>query len=343
MKCARLRLQERCRTKPDYQPNVGKEMKPRRYCQKRMVDPAHEEDPRWTNVFQRYHCKKSFEQENTNDGNVPIDDQDDIYLTVQNLKFQGEVQDNKRPRTSFKYRLPPDSNRHRMFIKQVVEDIEAEDDLSSQLTSYYFDDYVKYILSNDRSRPSSSKSSIFLDTIVNGKESKAVQVEGKPHREFAKMKNKKVVKNTTETNEEITDNDIDTAKGDSIHDAKVSYHKSGKRKSLTISRVPSPETVQVIRVDVVCNYSTSSILSDYDDKKFDNTRKPDKIEDIKLKGPHFSNKYLLTNTVKTLDENVSGGAKVTLLCKTFKLSDRLKLFSDRKKTKMAKDVSKLRK
>lgn len=49
MKCAKLHLQERSKTKMNKVHNE----KPRRFCQKRMVDPAHEEDSRWTDVYTR--------------------------------------------------------------------------------------------------------------------------------------------------------------------------------------------------------------------------------------------------------------------------------------------------
>lgn len=49
MKCVKLNLQERSKIK-NIKPNPEK---PRRFCQKRMVDPEHEEDPRWTEAINR--------------------------------------------------------------------------------------------------------------------------------------------------------------------------------------------------------------------------------------------------------------------------------------------------
>ncbi|XP_059059896.1 uncharacterized protein LOC131853098 [Achroia grisella] len=336
MKCAKLHLQERSKVKPI---TIKVNDKPRRYCQKRMVDPGHEEDPRWTDVFERFHCHISGDGEVDAEryGNIPNQTEDYIFLSVQNIKFQGDTQQRKRPRTSFKYKSLSDNRKHRMFVKQVVDDVDVGDDVSSQLSSYYFDDYVKYI-TNDRSRPSSSKSSLFLQRISNKyKENKAIQVD-------AKISDKKIRKDCKEkqTSVKVTKSEVteDPLPDNNMENAKISFHKSGKRKSLTISRVPSPETVQIIRVDVVCNYSNSSMLSDcYDDNnkqtKLDNV-KIDKDSTHNFKSSHFANKYLLTNTVKTLDENVSGGAKVTLLCKTFRLTDRSKQPSERKYSKTKK-------
>ncbi|KAM3968394.1 uncharacterized protein ACR2FA_011536 [Aphomia sociella] len=335
MKCARLHLQERTKGKSTV-PTIND--KPRRYCQKRMVDPEHEEDPRWTDVLERFHCNGALDREDTSCETNRVLNDDFLFLSVQNLKFQGDTQQRKRPRTSFKYKSLSDNRKHRMFIKQIVNDIDIEDDKSSELTCYYFDDYVKYIIS-DRSRPSSSKSSLFLQGISNKcKENKGIQVDTKQVSDKKRKEKNSNVK-TVKHDAKIQDSLLDT----NMEDAKISFHKSGKRKSLTISRAPSPETVQVIRVDVVCNYSNGSILSDsHEDNKTQNkidNVKLDKVDNVKLKNSHFANKYLLTNTVKTLDENVSGGAKVTLLCKTFKLTDRSKSSSEFKHTKTTKDGS----
>lgn len=300
-------------------------------------------------VLCRFHCSA-----NTNlnkyvydyNSTTPPGQEDDMVLTVQNLKFQGDVQERKRPRTSFKFKSLTANRKHRMFIKQVVDEIvNTEEDTSSELTSYYFDDYVKYILNADRSRPSSSKSSIFLQDLSDKyRESKSNIVDKKPAEEpkkirkvTAKIKNTphKDHKQKDENNTEVNNNNED-----SMQDAKVAFQKTGKRKCLTISRAQSPETIQVIRVDVVCNYSSSSVMTDYEEEKKQScTKLAEKdIEKIKFKTPHFADKYLLTNTIKSVDENLSCGSKVTLLCKTYKLSDRSKL-SQKKHNKYLKDAS----
>ncbi|XP_063837755.1 uncharacterized protein LOC135086863 [Ostrinia nubilalis] len=349
MKCARLNLQERSHSVTRRPPAPEK---PQRYCQRRMVNPDHSEDPRWADIFDRYRCTQpqnfnGYMYAYEGDSARPYQDGQDLVLTVQNLKFQGEVQDKKRPRTSFKYKSLSENRRHRMFVKQVVDDIENfEEDRSSELTSYYFDDYVKYILSAERSRPSSSKSSIFLQDLSNKyRENKSIQVDNKSVSDTKKPrkadpKNKIANKQTTfKTDDGNIDQetDMDTK---STHDTKVAYHKSGKRKSLTISRAQSPETIQVIRVDVVCNYSSSSVLSDCEENKREtSTRLTEKdIEKIDFKKPHFADKYLLTNTIKSINENLSCGSKVTLLCKTFKLTDRSK--AEKKHSKNVKDGTK---
>lgn len=53
MKCARLHLQQRSKGKLKLE-NSSLVEKPRRYCQKRLVNPEHEEDPRWMDIFDRY-------------------------------------------------------------------------------------------------------------------------------------------------------------------------------------------------------------------------------------------------------------------------------------------------
>lgn len=270
---------------------------------------------------------------------------EDMFLSVQNLQFTGDVQQRKRPRTSFKYKTLTDGKRHRMFVKQIVTCEQDDPDRSSELTYYYFDDYAKYFHSNDRSRPSSGKSSIFLYNLSNkNRENKAIQVDisqagetRKTRRPDAKVKRSLKKDVTLECKDEIKKEPDEN----NIEDTKIAFHKRGKRKSLTISRAESPATVQVIRVDVVCNYSCSSTMSDYEDKKQTSTNDEEELVKkkgiVKVKNTRFANKYLLTNTVKTLDENVSGGAKVTLLCKTFRLADRSKLLSRRKSSKSAKD------
>ncbi|KAL0852304.1 hypothetical protein ABMA28_000512 [Loxostege sticticalis] len=345
MKCARLNLQERSKPLTRRLPAPDK---PRRYCQRHMVNPDHSDDPRWNEAIERFN--NSTPNSNLNytyasDGGSarPYQDAHDLVLTVQNLKFQGDVKERKRPRTSFKYKSLTANRKHRMFVKQVVDDIEhIEEDRSSELTSYYFDDYVKYILSADRSRPSSSKSSIFLQDLSNKyRENKSTQVENKPVAETKKpRKDLKAKSLNKQTNEQSKREDVDQ-ESSTQNDTKVAFQKSGKRKSLTISRTQSPETIQVIRVDVVCNYSSSSVLSDYEEnKKETNTKLTEKdYEMIDLKKPHFADKYLLTNTVHSINENLSCGSKVTLLCKTFKLTDRSK-GSEKKHSKSVKDGAK---
>lgn len=281
----------------------------------------------------RFHCNGV---DNQDFDDVPVNettqrDAEDLFLSVQNLKFLGDDQQKKRSRTSFKFKTLMGHNKHRMFVKQIVEDQElSEDDCSSQLTCYYFDDYAKYIINTDRSRPSTGKSSIFFQGITTkSKENKAVQVDAAKTGVSKKTRILEPKLNNSHKHQEIKVNqDEYTSEKDlNIEDTKIAFHKSGKRKSLTISRVPSPETVQVIRVDVVCNYSSSSTMSDYEDNKKQTQTDSDqtidnKLESFNIRNNRYANKYLLTNTVKTLDENVSGGAKVTLLCKTFRLTDR---------------------
>lgn len=300
-----------------------------------------ENNTSYPNCSHRYSCATQQEEE-------------DLFLSVQNLKFSGDEQQRKRARTSFKYKTLSDGKKHRMFVKQVVQNNGIEDeDRSSQLTCYYFDDYAKYLISNDRSRPSSGKSSIFLQGLsTKFKENKAIQVDITKTGFTKKLrKNEPRLKNAVYDRERLTISDeiIHPSPETSIENAKIAFHKSGNRKILTISRAQSPETVQVIRVDVVCNYSNSSTLSDYEDtkkqSKIDDVKITDKsLETINIKNSHYANKYLLTNTIKSLNENVSGGAKVTLLCKTFKLTDRSKIianskFKDEKKLKRPKEIS----
>ncbi|CAG9781781.1 unnamed protein product [Diatraea saccharalis] len=311
MKCARLHLQERGKTTAK---QIFPREKPRRYCQR------------------RFHCNPltNIEESDKECSGTPSQDQENLYLTVQNLKFLGNVQDLKKTRTNFKYKSLNRDRSHRMFVKQVVEeDFNYEEDRSTPLVNY-FDDYVKYILSTDRSRASSSKSSIHEQN--HNFTEKSAQVDTKTKVDGAECLIKK---------SEMKIPDIKRGEGDIqnlkynetdknvIEDAKVAYYSTGKRKSLTISRVPSPETVQIIRVDVVCNYSTSSNISNSEEKKqqpADITKLSDRdIAKLNFKGSHFSDKYLLTNTIKGVDENLSCGSKVTLLCKTFKLSNRNKI------------------
>ncbi|KOB77662.1 Uncharacterized protein OBRU01_02821 [Operophtera brumata] len=337
MKCARLHLQERFKSKLKPE-SCNTDAKPLRYCQKRMINPEHEEDPRWNDIYARFHFHEDNVHSNdTIDGSGSSDsgqenpESEDLFLSVQTLKFQGNMEQPKRPRCRFKYKSPSDGAKHRMFVKQVIsDDVEySDDDRSSQLTCYYFDDYVKYLFNNDKSRPNSGKSSVVIESLRNKKDNKATQVdeqtgEGtkKSRQGNIQSKVKSLVNKCAEQDikDEIISKDVD------MEDTKITYRKTGRRKSLTISRTQSPETVQVIRVEVVCNQSRGSVTSHYEDNKPDCSISESMtnfgIESMDIQKSHFANKYLLTNTVKTLDENLSGGEKVTLCCKTFKLSER---------------------
>lgn len=261
----------------------------------------------------RFYCDNDQVQENSSDVDIPKkthDSDENLYLSVLNIKFQGDVQQSKRTKTCFKYKSV--NNRHRMFIKQIVED---EDDAleESRLSinpNYYFDEYVKYIINGiGESRPSTGKSSI--NNSFKTKDIKAVQAESVAEKP-------KPMKNDSKINNNIN-NEIQQS------ETKISYHKTGKRKSLTISRIQSPETIQVIRVDVTCNNNstTSSVISVNDENiKQQEINLDNKVHKNKINS--YTNKYLLTNSIKSLDQKVSGGSKVTLLCKTFKLSERSK-------------------
>ncbi|KAJ0183706.1 hypothetical protein K1T71_000129 [Dendrolimus kikuchii] len=333
MKCARLQLLQRSKLSNKSE-NVSKVEKPRRYCQKRLVNPEHEEDPRWMAIFERFHCNKDNDRFNETVDSVQVHHStEELFLTVQTLKFQGDIEQRKRPRTSFKYKTLPNNGKHRMFIKQVINDREHNDEeKSSQLTCYYFDDYIKYLFHNDKSRPASGTSSIFLQGLNNKlTENKDAEVNIPNYVENIK-KSKKIeakIKQISKKTIKNRDDKIEESESD-IEDTQITYKKSGKRKSLTISRTQSPETVQIIRVDVVCNYRSISPISDYTDDIKENEPSPKEPEPKKdsfnIKDNHYAAKYQLTKTIKTLDENLYGGAKVTLLCKTFKLSERGKIF-----------------
>lgn len=247
-----------------------------------------------------------------------------MFLTVQTIRFQGDVDQTKKARTSFKYKIPTDGAKHRMFVKQVVDNEQSDEDRSSQLTCYYYDDYVKYLFSNDKSRPNSGKSSIFLQGLSNKRENKATQVDVEQTGGDNKMSQKhdSKLKGFLKKNHKYETKDEMRCVDSKADDTKITYCKSGNKKSLTISRTQSPETVHVIRVELVCNNSVSSAL-DYNDKKLNFDSDID-IESLKTKRSYFSDKYLLTSTIKKLDENLSG-AKVTLLCKTFRLTERGKM------------------
>ncbi|XP_052746552.1 uncharacterized protein LOC112046805 [Bicyclus anynana] len=335
MQCAKLRLLERSKSKT----KIPIE-KSGRFCQKRLVNPDHDEDARWTDVSERFYCNnmENNDLNQTHESGMTLQSREDICLSVQNIQFQGSIEQRRRPRTSFKYKTLPDGQKHRMFVKEMVDEFESEEANRYSELSDYFDDYSKYFSNNDNSRPSSGKSSIVLYCLNNKtKENKATQVDlrsTEPRRKHKlDLKIKKVNKRIDKL-ELLGDskNNIEDKKDDNIDDTKITFHKNGKRKSLTISRTESPATVQVIRVDVVCNYSTSSTMSDYEENRSpsgsNDTKETDQeTKTTNLKKSRFVNKYMLTNTVKTLDQNVSGG-KVTLMCKTFKLTNRSKFVTD---------------
>ncbi|XP_032527497.1 uncharacterized protein LOC116777856 [Danaus plexippus] len=307
MQCTKLSLQDRSKIKPSKSERSG------RFCEKRMVDPGHEEDPRWSDKM--FYC--SDVDINEKNDKCRLQSGNELVLTVQNIQFKGNVEQKKRPRTGFKYKSLPANQKHRMFVRENVEDLDQNADCYSELSNY-FDNYAKYF-TNSNSSPTSSKSSLILnDFIDRHTENKAIQVDmgckTKKKQKFH-LKTNKLQKHKTyhENNVEIIENDDDT---------KILFHKNSKRKSITITRNESPATLQIIRVDVVCSYSSSSTMSDYEERKKISSN--DVKENITTNTKsHLTNKYMLTNSVKTLDENISSG-KVTLLCKTFKLSDRSK-------------------
>ncbi|XP_063634690.1 uncharacterized protein LOC134805302 [Cydia splendana] len=329
MNCAKLRLHERLkpRARPGRVAASGPD-RPRRFCQKRLVNPAHDEDPRWTDLFDRFYCNPSTDAAESTVGNIHTQPDEDLFLSVQNIKFDGDINETKRPKTCFKYKAIKDGQKHRMFVKQVVEEKEEYiEDSSSLLTCYYFDDYIKYILNPEQNAPSSDKSSTLYCAHNNIRQNKLLQFKSKHETDVKKcnkinnnLQIKCIAKEMKESNEGLPDL--------TLEDAKVGYHKSGKRKCLTISRTQSPESVQVIRVDVVCHPRAAPGDAPAPDSSkqthLDNEGAFHSKFITNIKANHFSNKYLLTNTTKTLDANVSGGAKVTLLCKTFRLSSRTK-------------------
>lgn len=217
-----------------------------------------------------------------------------------------------------------------MFIKQTVSgnQLPYDDTSFSVDVDYYFDDYVNYIINKtEQSRPSTGRSSIYFqrksNSIYKQKENKAVQVNSDDS--ILNSKNNNSSKKLSKPNTTVIKIDNgDYIKDSAMEDTKISYCNTGKRKSLTISRAQSPETVQVIRVDVVCNNSSAASVASASDEKYKTENKfSNKTNDNDdAKRNNFANKYLLTNTIKTLDENVGGGSKVTLLCKTFKLANR---------------------
>lgn len=220
-----------------------------------------------------------------------------------------------------------------MFVKQIVDEFNQHSVARSSELSDYVEDYTKYISNNDQSRSSSAKSSIVLFCLNNKrKQNKCVQVD---LRSQETRKKTKIEKGKRYQRAHPKSGPIFKASDENVstEDTKVAFHKNGKRKSLTISRTESPATIQVIRVDVVCNYSCSSSMSEYDGSEkqysYDLSQEDNKNKMNANQKSRLIKKYMLTNTVKTLDEKVSG-SKVTLMCKTFKLNNRPKMLFDEK-------------
>ncbi|CAH2035494.1 unnamed protein product, partial [Iphiclides podalirius] len=90
MKCAKLHLQERTKARPKSEPRHGK---PRRYCQKLLVDPQFEDDAKWPNTIQRYRCAVDQENYDFNGTSKAQNHHDpsDMFLSVQTLQFKVEV------------------------------------------------------------------------------------------------------------------------------------------------------------------------------------------------------------------------------------------------------------
>ncbi|KAL4717465.1 hypothetical protein ACJJTC_000614 [Scirpophaga incertulas] len=328
MKCAKVQLQER--VNPVVQQQNRRVDKPRRYCQKRMVNPERDEDDVMDTFCYKtpYSCCEKYKEMGES---LSPNKEEDLYLTIQNLKFQGNTQERKRPRIYFKYKSMTDYKKHRMFVKQAIDNCsEFEDDKLSELSNNFFDDYLKYFLNTDRSRPSSSKSTVFIQDLSNKITQKPVQINKdkfkKSHANDIKKKTSTLKISKQRVKEEL-ENNVDT---DIMDNAKIAYNTSEKRKNLTISRIPSPETVQVIRVDVVRNCNTGSTTSNTEQNISTKNVNIVKVsnKNTRLSDMHFSDKYLLTKTVTGVSENLSCGSKVTLLCKTFKLADRVN-FADR--------------
>ncbi|CAH0716500.1 unnamed protein product, partial [Brenthis ino] len=313
MKCVKLNLQERSKMKCN-KPNIDK---PRKFCQQRMVNPEHEEDPRWIDVYDRFYCNdyQSYDLNVTSSSQIQ-QCHEDLFLSVQNLQFQGTVDQHRKVRSSFKYKSLSNCHKHRMFVKQIVDECNQYSVTRSSELSDYVEDYTKYISNNDQSRSSSAKSSIVLFCLNNKrKQNKCVQVDIKSHET---RKKPKIERGKRYQRAHPKSGLILKASDESVNteDTKVAFHKNGKRKSLTISRTESPATVQVIRVDVVCNNSCSSSISDYDksEKQYshDLNQEDNKNQMNANQKSQLIKKYMLTNTVKTLEEKVSG-SKVTLM------------------------------
>lgn len=102
-------------------------------------------------------------------------------------------------------------------------------------------------------------------------------------------------------------------------------HKREKRKSLTLSRIPSPETVQVIRVDVITGYpvsSDNSLLSELTDNDRSNSRGSARSASPYHKEIHLHSSSTQTDNAGDAIGDRGSRCQHLLHCRSVNLSDR---------------------
>lgn len=257
------------------------------------------------------------------------------FLTITNLDFPqetGHEADNKahsKKRARYKT-IPKNCSAyvHRMFVKSdyipMDDDTRASSRASTDYDEYEFEEYLReFNIPDDSSECSLFDSSEEDDTFRKH-----------PRTILEKCLDEDEQRPTPKPQEEPT---VTKTVQNPTKEPNASnhHHKKEKRKSLTLSRIPSPETVQIIRIDVITGYpidSDNSVLSGMTDHT-------DRASSVESYGYDSCQRSAMTHdhatqTVPMIEEGVleglHGGRSRQLVecdhllyCKSLNLTDRL--------------------
>lgn len=209
------------------------------------------------------------------------------FLTVTNLDLPPTLptaEPNTWSRRKVRYKTVPkhcSGHMHRMFVKNSVETDEPFSRSSSRASTEYehynFEEYmgldikdessdISLFQTNGESRyaglqeeSSNNNDSLFMNM---NDIAQPVKPDSTTHKKKDNV-NKNVSIKLAQQKEDIQNNRITVPLS----------HKKERRKSINLSRIPSPETVQVIRIDVISGYpvDTESLLSEVTDSDAPNS------------------------------------------------------------------------
>lgn len=246
------------------------------------------------------------------------------FLTIKNLDFPEELpaETKQVSKKRLRYKaIPKDcsTHLHRMFVKSEYNSAEELSRASSRASTDYDEYQFEEYLRDFSARDDRSECSLFFaedDDSLRKQPRTVIDIEPTEEPLTPKID----VIQSPQPKGKITE---------IVHHQNI--HKREKRKSLTLSRIPSPETVQVIRIDVITGYpieSDNSIISGYTDQ----TERPGSVDSsalscIKSGKTHDHG----TQTVPIENENKVGEnrrisksfeCRHLLHCKSLNLSDR---------------------
>lgn len=247
------------------------------------------------------------------------------FLTIKNLDFpeepSTEVKQISKKRLRYKA-IPKDcsTHLHRMFVKSEYNSIEEMSRTSSRASTDYDEYQFEEYLRDFNSREDPSECSLFFaedDDSLSKQPRTVIDIESLEEPPTPKIE----VIQSPQPEEKVSES------VNQHHNT----HKREKRKSLTLSRIPSPETVQVIRIDVISGYlieSDNSIISGFTD----HTERPESVDSTAMSciksgktHDHGTQTLPIENEEKAVGNRRSSKSfecRHLLHCKSLNLTDR---------------------